>query len=371
MANQSLNRTLCGGPGLGFKSLAQTRPAAKCRLASTLGLLGNNMASLDFEKEKTVFRDYYSEHQKLLLDAEVFFRSLIGSLLATSSVITPPSVMGRVKDREEAIKKFIRKYQSDLEAAKLPYEIRDQITDLIGVRVICLYEDEVEKIAEVLRPNFDVLEVTDKIKALESTEDEFGYKGLHLDLKINERRRSLPEYAVYASLRFEVQIRTIVQDAWSVLDHKIKYKRSIPARLKRRINALAAQFETVDHEFSAIRNESMQLEKETTPTSTKLHAAKRTPVDAFQFLAVAKEHFPGYTFLPEFVDGFVLEIVQRNPEFTGSDLATAIKSINARVQRYKAQSPYPMNPYTVVRHILYLVPGRKAINAIRINGLGV
>ena len=29
---------LCGGPSLGFKSLAQTRPAAKCRLASTLGL---------------------------------------------------------------------------------------------------------------------------------------------------------------------------------------------------------------------------------------------------------------------------------------------------------------------------------------------
>ena len=34
--NRSLNRTLCSGPGLGFKSLAQTRPAAKCRLASTL-----------------------------------------------------------------------------------------------------------------------------------------------------------------------------------------------------------------------------------------------------------------------------------------------------------------------------------------------
>ena len=36
--NQSLNRTFCGGPGLGLKSLAQTRPATKCRLAQTLGL---------------------------------------------------------------------------------------------------------------------------------------------------------------------------------------------------------------------------------------------------------------------------------------------------------------------------------------------
>lgn len=121
------------------------------------------MASLDFEKEKTAFRDYYSENQRLLLDAEVFFSSLIGSLLSGKTDITPPTIIGRVKDREESIKKFVRKYQSDLEAAKVPYEIKDQITDLIGVRVICLYEDEVDKIGDVLSENFDVLEVTDKI----------------------------------------------------------------------------------------------------------------------------------------------------------------------------------------------------------------
>ena len=31
--NSSLNRTFCGGPRLGYKILAQTRPTAKCRLA--------------------------------------------------------------------------------------------------------------------------------------------------------------------------------------------------------------------------------------------------------------------------------------------------------------------------------------------------
>ncbi|MDP1712990.1 MAG: hypothetical protein Q8K86_11110 [Candidatus Nanopelagicaceae bacterium] len=312
------------------------------------------MASLDFEKEKTEFRDYYSENQRLFLDAEIFIRSLVGSLLSSSSIITPPSVNGRVKDREEAIKKFVRKYQSDCEAARIPYAIRDHITDLIGVRVICLYEDEVDKIANVLSTNFDVLEVTDKIRALESTEDEFGYKGLHLDLKINDTRRALPEYARFSSLRFEIQIRTIVQDAWSVLDHKIKYKKSIPARLKRRINALAAQFETVDHEFLAIKNESIVLEERTTTASTKSPEAQKSPLDAFQFLAIAKEHYPGYTFLPDFVDGFVQEILQRHPDFTGAELSTAFKAIKCRVDRYKNQSPYAMNPYTLIRHILFL-----------------
>ncbi len=317
------------------------------------------MATLDFEKEKTNFRDYYSENQRLFFDAETFIRSLVGSLLLSSAVITPPSIVGRVKDREEAIKKFVRKYQSDFEAAKTPYEIKDFITDLIGVRVICLYEDEVEKIASILTKNFDVLEVTDKIKALESTEAEFGYKGLHLDLKINDKRRSLPEYERFSSLRFEIQIRTIVQDAWSVLDHKIKYKRSIPARLKRRINALAAQFETVDHEFLAIKNESLVLEEKTTTASTKTAEAQKSPLDAFQFLAVAREYYPGYVFLPDFVDGFVQEILQRNPEFTAAELSAVFKSIMARIERYKNQASYPMNPYTLIRHVLFLSDQKK------------
>ena len=38
--NLALNRTFCGGQRLGYKILAQTQPAAKCRLACTLGLTG-------------------------------------------------------------------------------------------------------------------------------------------------------------------------------------------------------------------------------------------------------------------------------------------------------------------------------------------
>ncbi len=312
------------------------------------------MASLDFDKEKNGFRDYYSANQRLLLDAEVFFRSLVGSLLSGKSEIIPPTIIGRVKDREESIKKFVLKYQSDLEDAKLKYEIKDHITDLIGVRVICLYEDEVDKIGNILSDNFDVLEITNKIKDLEKTEDEFGYKGLHLDLKINEKRRSLPEYKRFTSLRFEVQIRTIVQDAWSVLDHKIKYKKSIPARLKRRINALAAQFETVDHEFLAIKNESLQLEEQTKTEPAKSTTETKQPIDAFQFLAVAKQHYPGYTFAPDHVDGFVQEIIHRCPEFTRANFENALNKYKDSVNGYKKVSPFAMNPYTLIRHILFL-----------------
>ncbi|MEH6411785.1 MAG: hypothetical protein V7741_14755 [Hyphomonas sp.] len=313
------------------------------------------MASLDFEHEKASFREYYALNQKLLLDAETFFRSLVGAVLSTSSTINQPIISGRVKEREEAIKKFVLKYQSDLEEAAIPYEIKDHITDLIGLRIVCLYEDEVTPIGEIIDRTFEVLEVTDKIKKIESTENAFGYKGLHMDLRLNQQRRVLPEYAPFGRFRFELQIRTIVQDAWSVLDHKIKYKKSIPAPLKRRINALAAQFESVDREFLAIRNSSTEMEQQSAGKSVHDDPAKNEPLNAFGFLALGQKYFKGYTFSPENVDGFVHDILNRAPQFTAEDLDDAINQHFESVSMYKEQSEHPMNPFTMVRHILFLL----------------
>ena len=62
----------------------------------------------------------------------------------------------------------------------------------------------------------------------------------------------------FKNIRIELQIRTVIQDAWSILDHKIKYKNSIPQKLKRRINRLSALFEIADEEFLNIQKEKKQ-----------------------------------------------------------------------------------------------------------------
>ena len=82
-------------------------------------------------------------------------------------------------------------------------------------------------------------------------------------------------YAIRSYYAFEVRIRTVIQDAWSVLDHKIKYKKSIPNDLKRRINILSALFELADREFKEIRNATTELiEMETVITSYSIHYTK-------------------------------------------------------------------------------------------------
>jgi len=206
------------------------------------------MPSLDFEAERAAFRDYYNDNTQRLELAKDAFLTLVSSLLAHSDLAVAAAT-GRIKDREESIKKFTRKYQSALEQNETAYEIKDHITDLIGLRVVCLYEDEIEPMGELIRQHFNVIEVTDKTAEIEGTENAFGYKGLHLDLKLDAARAAMHEYELFAPYRFELQIRTIIQDSWSTLDHKIKYKKSIPASLKRRINTLAALFELADREF--------------------------------------------------------------------------------------------------------------------------
>ena len=329
------------------------------------------MSSLDFETEKIKFREFYDGHRQLLEDAKDSFITLVTALINHSGTVSTSKIEGRVKDKEECIGKFTRKYRTEIESKSEPYTIKEHITDLIGLRVVCLYEDDIEKVRACLSDHFEVIDVTDKIAQLENTEDSFGYKGLHLDLKLNGDRIALPEYAVYKDFSFEVQIRTIIQDSWSVLDHKIKYKKSIPNSLKRRINTLAALFELADREFREIREATLEeMKKEevsqevlaTESDSTKkpaLSESRGVKLNAFSFLKIAHHFFNDFEFEPHKVDGFTQEITSLAPNITRGVFNSYINKNILKVKKYQTQfekkNPNEtLNPYTLIRHCLFL-----------------
>lgn len=334
------------------------------------------MASLDFDTEKNLFREFYSDKIHFLEGAKASFSALINALLTHSGDIPISKIEGRVKDKEECIQKFNLKYRKSLEANETAYSIKDHISDLIGLRVVCLYEDDIEKIQKVLEEHFDVIDVTNKITQIESTEDSFGYKGLHLDLKLGQSRKEMLEYKAFIDFNFELQIRTIIQDSWSVLDHKIKYKKSIPNLLKRRINTLAALFELADREFREIRSsteaEIKKAEEDEgeviAPLADDVAGPQRPTalsngsgnLTAFGFLKIAKHFFNDYEFEPHKVDGFTQEIVSMEPEITRTKFNEHMKKTITKVKQYKLYfedlegAVEKLNPYTVIRHCLYL-----------------
>lgn len=334
------------------------------------------MASLDYESEKTAFREFYDGSRTVMDAANTTYTTLVRSLLATNKAIAGVKVEGRVKEREECLNKFRRKYLTALEADKKDYTIREHITDLIGLRVVCFYEDEVELVRQVIAAEFDVIGVTDKTAQMEGTEASFGYKGLHLDLKLSADRQSMKEYAAYTDFPFELQIRTVVQDSWSVLDHKIKYKKSIPNNLKRRINTLAALFELADREFRAIRDgtteaisateayeaieaETVEEPKEAPQPTPSVGVTRRfTPLDAFSMLRIARHFFNNEEFEPHKIDGFTQEVVQLEPTISRGKFNFYLRETIGDVRRYKAEfearpESGTMNSFTEMRHGLY------------------
>jgi len=338
------------------------------------------MSSLDFEAEKAAFREYYNDNAQRLDQAKEAFLTLLGSLIAHADM-SVAAATGRIKDREESIKKFMRKYQGDLEKSGTPYEIKNHITDLIGLRLVCLYEDEIERIGELVRGHFDVIDVTDKTAEIEGTDNAFGYKGLHLDLRLDATRAEMPEYQLFATFPFELQIRTVVQDSWSTLDHRIKYKKSIPATLKRRINTLAALFELADREFRQVRDETelaierAEAEPDPEPEANVDDAAQDDPpteppagaeiergqyatLDAFRLLRIARHFFPDVEFEPRKVDGFTADVIEREPKISRGKFNHYLRSTIGMVRQYKAWfiesgRGEKFNAFTEMRHALY------------------
>ncbi len=318
----------------------------------------------DFELRKQSFLNDYNQKLPTLKAAAASFGALIEAILQGLNGVNIAKIESRVKSADESVRKFKRKYRNLVEDRAENYVISDYITDLIGVRVVCLYEDELPAIMAKVREYFDVIEITDKTSPMEDSESDFGYKGVHMDLRLNADQARLPEHSAYAQQAFELQIRTIIQDSWSELDHKIKYKKSIPTNLKRRINILSALFELADREFLQIRNETNQAlalsrgDDDDTSLHTSLTDSSE-PLDAFSFVAFGQRHFPGYEFDPQKVEFFIDELAHDFDVRHASWLFAVVQKHASTVRHYKAdfQHRYPsssFNPFTVMRHCLYL-----------------
>ena len=179
------------------------------------------------------FRESLPELEKL---KEQVLATLREALDRNGLIVT--AVEARVKTEESLAGKLA------LKGGK--YATLDEVTDLVGARIITFYTDDVDRIAAMTEQLFEVDWNNSVDKRMLHQLDSFGYNSLHYICRV-------PGY----HFRFELQLRTTLQHAWAAINHDTGYKSGIeiPRMYMRRMNRLAGLLELADDEFSRIRSE--------------------------------------------------------------------------------------------------------------------
>ena len=133
-----------------------------------------------------------------------------------------------------------------LEKKGYKYQTIYDITDLVGMRVVTYYTDDVDKVAAIAKQIFDI-DWKNSVDKRKHQLDSFGYLSLHYICYLKKGPlRNIP---------FEIQMRTALQHVWSAIEHDIGYKGAVklPPEFVRQFSRLAGMLEMADDEFSRLR----------------------------------------------------------------------------------------------------------------------
>lgn len=192
------------------------------------------------------------------------------------------AILNRTKELNSFLEKLERKKYIK------PFE---EITDLAGVRVVCLYPTDLKVIEDIIFTEFDVVEKVDKRKL--AAVDRIGYSALHFLVKLKKEFTGA-RYDSLKDLICEIQTRTVLQDAWATIDHHLVYKKRslIPEELRLQINELAYVLDKADNKFEKIRQERLAYIKKLEKTrSRKTFMGQVINFDSFK--AFCERAFPG------------------------------------------------------------------------------
>lgn len=156
------------------------------------------------------------------------------------------SVKTRVKDAEHLIEKVIRKtedrrkkYGQDFKFTVDNY--KEEITDLLGIRVIHIFKEDWEEIHDFITLMWNVIEIVANIREGDNTR-KFEELGIKVCSRLSGYRSVhylIESYPTTKKVISEIQVRTIFEEGYGEIDHQLRYSlNEIPEILEQNLMLL-------------------------------------------------------------------------------------------------------------------------------------
>lgn len=194
-------------------------------------------------KNRLILEEYRKNRDDFLLMGQIVGEKL-DDLVRNSSIRTF-SVQRRVKSEKSLAGKLVRNDGW--------YNHLDDLTDILGARVICYFSDDVDRVGRLVEQAFviDRENSSDKRELIDA--ESFGYLSLHYICSL-PKSDDYPESL--CAWRFEIQVRTCLQHVWSDIEHDMGYKSEfgVPRPVLRGFARISALLELADDEFVRVRD---------------------------------------------------------------------------------------------------------------------
>jgi putative GTP pyrophosphokinase len=196
-----------------------------------------SQTGIDWDELVRICNDHENNFEELEIDGLSLSKRI-------SRVENVHSLKIRVKDPEHLAAKIIRKRLKDPERVITRDSYRTEITDLLGLRVLHLFKENWRSIHDFITRNWNLAE-TPVANVREGDADSlikmFEDGGCKIHLHPAKYRSVHYLVVMNPSIKqciAEVQVRTIFEEGWSEIDHRIRYPHNLD-------NAIINQFLTL------------------------------------------------------------------------------------------------------------------------------
>jgi putative GTP pyrophosphokinase len=238
------------------------------------------------------------------------------------------AIEGRVKKIDSVLQKIQRKKYKD------PLS---EIDDFAGVRLVCLFSPDLDIVSEVVESLFEITEAEDKTDALGL--ERMGYQGKHFIVRLGTTYQGLRDDDLI-NLRAEIQVRTILQDAWAQLNHNQIYKNeaSFPDKILRELNNVSSLLEIAQNIFDRSRDTRTQYIRDVESLVNNQDEFLLQPIDRETVEAYTKWKFPNLPVKQEIQD-LLLRDIDYEKFRSLQDIDRALKAAMDVVESYRKENP--------------------------------